>query len=189
MRGKRLLQSISLVMIRSSHRRADYLRKHDVLKHMGEHCTFQRRKIPLYPKLISIGDNVHLAAGVSFLTHDVTHLMLNRMGGVQQHEKIGCIEIGDNVFVGAGTRILYDVRIGSNVIIGTGSIVTKDIPDNSIAAGSPAKVIGSFDDYLKKRETEESYPKEFRPVNQEVSSELAEWCWKRFKEKRNETVE
>lgn len=189
MRGKRLIYSIGLMLSRGGHRRAEYLRKHHIFAHMGTGCTFQRRKIPLYPELISIGNNVHFASNVSFLTHDVTHLMLNRMGGVQQHEKIGCIEIGDNVFVGAGTRILYDVRIGSNVIIGTGSTVTKDIPDNSIAAGSPAKVIGSFDDYLKKRETEESYPKELRPVNQEVSSELAEWCWKRFKEKRNDTVE
>lgn len=184
MRGKRLLQSISLVMIRSSHRRADYLRKHDVLKHMGEHCTFQRRKIPLYPKLISIGDNVHLAAGVSFITHDVTHIMLNHLGGGKRREKVGCIEIGDNVFVGAGTRILYDVRIGSNVIIGTGSIITKDIPDNSVAAGSPARVIGSFDDYLKKRDYEEVYPENLTPRRQEIQEELADWCWERFNKKR-----
>ena len=150
---------------------------------LGEGCTFQKRVVPLYPKLISIGNNVHFASSVAFLTHDVTHIMLNRLGG-KRNEKVGCIEIGDNVFVGAGTRILYDVRIGSNVIIGTGSIVTKDIPDNSVAAGSPARVIGSFEDYLKKRDSEEMYPDDLTPRRQEIKDELADWCWKKFKEER-----
>ena len=42
------------------------------------------------------------------------------------------------------------VKIGSNVIIGAGSIVTKDIPDNSVACGVPAKVIETIDDYYEK---------------------------------------
>ena len=185
MRGRRLIHSIGLLLSRGGFRRAEYLRKHQLLSHIGTGCSFQRRKLPLYPELIFIGNNVHIASNVSFLTHDITHVMLNRMG-VTTQEKIGCIEIGNNVFVGAGTRILYDVKIGSNVIIVTGSTITKDIPDNSIVAGSPARVIGRFEDYLKKREAEESYPKELRPKNQEVSHTLAEWCWQRFKKKRNE---
>ena len=190
MRGKRLIHSIVLILSRGGFRRAEYLRRHQVLAHMGKGCSFQRRKIPLYPELISIGDNVHLASNVSFLTHDITHVMLNRMSGKQiAKEKIGCIEIGNNVFIGAGTRILYDVRIGSNVIIGTGSVVTKDIPDHSIAAGSPAKVIGTFEDWLTKRERDEAYPASLAPRKQEISEELAAWCWKKFHEKRNETKE
>lgn len=47
--------------------------------------------------------------------------------------------------------ILKNVTIGDNVIIGIGSVVTKDIPDNSIAVGIPAKIIGTYDDYYKKR--------------------------------------
>lgn len=43
------------------------------------------------------------------------------------------------------------MTIGDNVIIGIGSIVTKDIPSNSIAVGAPAKVIGTYEDYLEKR--------------------------------------
>ena len=53
--------------------------------------------------------------------------------------------------IGSGTRIMYNVRIGSNVIIGAGSIVTKDIPDNSVAAGVPCRVIGKFEDLVEKR--------------------------------------
>ena len=52
---------------------------------------------------------------------------------------------------GAGSSILYDVRIGPNVIIGAGSMVTKDIPANSVAAGVPARVIGTFEDFVSKR--------------------------------------
>ena len=53
----------------------------------------------------------------------------------------GCIEIGDNVMIGARTLILPNVKIGSNVIIGAGSIVTKDIPDNVLAVGNPCRVL------------------------------------------------
>lgn len=49
--------------------------------------------------------------------------------------------IGDHVYIGAGARILGDVVIGDNVIIGANAVVVNDIPDNSIAAGVPAKVI------------------------------------------------
>ncbi len=101
------------------------------------------------------------------------------MGGVF-HEKLGCIDIGDNVFVGSGTRILYNVKIGSNVVIGSGSIVNRDIPDNSIAAGIPAKVIGSFEDFVKKRCGEETYPAELTPHNEQISQELADIIWKKF---------
>ena len=144
------------------------------------------RKIPLYPNLISIGNNVRLASNVTFVTHDVTHIMLNAMPENQQFvEKLGCISIGDNVFVGTGTIIMYDVKIGSNVIIGAGSVVTKDIPDNSIVAGIPARVISTMSGYLEKRRAEKVYDAEHRPRKQEVGAELEKWCWDNFKEKRN----
>ena len=43
------------------------------------------------------------------------------------------------------------MKIGNNVIIGAGSVVTHDIPDNCVAVGNPARVIGSTDDYIKKQ--------------------------------------
>ncbi len=45
-----------------------------------------------------------------------------------------------------------NVKIGNKVIIGAGSIVTKDIPDNSVAVGSPARVIGTYDAYVEKNQ-------------------------------------
>jgi len=49
--------------------------------------------------------------------------------------------IGDNVSLGASVTIIGPVKIGSNVTIGAGSVVVKDIPDNCVAAGNPARII------------------------------------------------
>ncbi len=64
------------------------------------------------------------------------------------------IVLGDNVYVGNNVIILPGVTIGSNVVIGAGAIVSRDIPDNSVAVGVPARVIKTTDEYLKKLETE-----------------------------------
>ncbi|ROT03387.1 serine acetyltransferase [Muribaculaceae bacterium Isolate-037 (Harlan)] len=50
-------------------------------------------------------------------------------------------EIGNNVYIGAGALIMNPVKIGNNVTIGAGAVVTKDIPDNAVVAGNPAKII------------------------------------------------
>jgi acetyltransferase-like isoleucine patch superfamily enzyme len=138
----------------------------------------------LYANLVRLGNNVHLASGVSFITHDITHTMLNNVPEVRERgklqERVGCIEIGDNVFVGAATKILYDTRIGSNVIIGAGSLVTKDIPSGSVVAGSPAKVIDRFDDFVEKALARERVPAELLPKHQTVSPELARILWEKF---------
>ena len=66
------------------------------------------------------------------------------------YTKIGCVTIGDNVFIGAGTVVLPNVVIGSNVIVGANSTVTHNIPDNTVIAGNPAKIIDSLDSYITK---------------------------------------
>lgn len=81
------------------------------------------------PKGIYIGDNSMITAGVTILSHD-------HCRGI----KVDTI-IGKDCFIGVRSLILPGVHIGNGVIIGAGSVVTKDIPDNCIAAGNPAKVI------------------------------------------------
>jgi maltose O-acetyltransferase len=60
------------------------------------------------------------------------------------------ITIGDNVFIGWGSIILPGVTIGSNVVVAAGSIVTRDIPDNCVVAGNPAKKIKNIESYIEK---------------------------------------
>lgn len=94
--------------------------------------------------LIEIGDNVTMAPRVHVLCHDAsTKQVLN-------YTKIGRVNIGNNVFIGAESVILPNVTIGNNVIIGAGSVVTHDIPDYSVVAGNPARNICTIDEYLSK---------------------------------------
>lgn len=93
--------------------------------------------------LVSIGNNVTLT-GVRVLAHDAsTQIPL----GVS---KVGRVIIGNEVFVGQGAIILPNTHIGNRVVIGAGAVVSRDIPDNSIAAGNPIRIIGTYDDFVEK---------------------------------------
>jgi len=102
---------------------------------------------PGYNWLISIGDNSVLSYGTIVLAHDGS--LRNYTG----YTKVGKVTIGSNTFIGAGSIIMPGVTIGDNVIIGAGSVVTKNIPDNSVAAGNPAVVIGSVPELIKKHKS------------------------------------
>ena len=118
--------------------------------------------------LIEIGDNVTMAPRVHILCHDATTKPF--LG----YTKIGRVTIGDNVFVGAESVVLPGVTIGNNVVIGANSTVTHDIPDNSVAVGSPARIISTLDEYLAKErsrmETAPCYGEEYT-LRKDVSME------------------
>lgn len=99
------------------------------------------------PWMISIGNNVHITSEVLFITHDGGTLILR--DEVPDLEWSAPIKIGNDVYIGVRTIILPGVTIGNKCIIGAGSIVSKSIPDNSVAAGIPARVIKSTDEYLE----------------------------------------
>ena len=93
------------------------------------------------------------------------------------------IELMDNVFIGTNSTIIGGVRIGPNAIVAAGAVVTKDVPENSVVGGVPARYICSFDDWLEKRK--EQYPPELKPIHQDVSEELVKYMWEKFEEDRN----
>ena len=103
---------------------------------------------------VSIGKNVMFAPNVSLFTAGHPVHPDSRNSGYEYG--IG-ITIGDNVWVGGNVVMNPGVHIGNNAVIGSGSVVTKDIPDNCIAAGNPCRVIREITEedrkyYFKDRE-------------------------------------
>lgn len=104
------------------------------------------------PWIITIGDNVHITDGVKFITHDGGTLLYRDK--IPDLEITKPIIVGSKVYIGNNAIILPGVSIGNNVVIGAGAVVTKDIPDNSVAVGVPARVIKTADEYLEKLKKE-----------------------------------
>jgi len=103
-----------------------------------------------------LGRGVLINSKVSIAAHTTIgdFVSINRHVSIGHHTNIGdyCsinpgvniagnVTIGEGTTIGMGTNILHTVKIGKNSIIGSGSVVTKDIPDNVVAYGSPCKII------------------------------------------------
>ena len=100
------------------------------------------------PYLIEIGKKCFISSDVLFMTHDGRVSVLNNLNYFKKPaDKLAPIKIGNNVFIGARSVIMPGVKIGNNCIIGLGSIVTKNIPDNSVVCGVPAKPLKTIDEY------------------------------------------
>ena len=85
---------------------------------------------------INIGKGANILAGAN-ISNDVNIGKAPIINAVL----LGRTTIGNHVHIGASATILPDIKIGNNVTVGAGSVVTKDIPDNTIVAGVPAKVL------------------------------------------------
>lgn len=184
--NKRYIMMFKLLFIKSPMKRARKMKEWGVFKSCGDRVMITSRKIPLYSRLISIGENVWIASNVEMITHDVAHFMLNGMKiwDKKFKEKVGCILIGSNVFIGANSKILYDVKIGDNVVIAAGSIVNKDIEDNSVVAGIPAKKNGNFKNFVEKRKISKTNL-EVDNKNLSISKDYEDLLWNNFLEKHN----
>lgn len=88
---------------------------------------------------IVIGDNCNISSGVHIYTHDTS---LHVVSGGKLPFKKGDVHIGNNTYIGSMSIIKENLKIGNNCIVGANSFVNKDIPDNYVAFGTPAKLIG-----------------------------------------------
>lgn len=124
--------------------------------------------------LITIGDNVTVASGVHFITHDNSAIKVYD----DATDFVGPITIGNNVFIGAYSVLLPGVTIADNCIIGAGSVVCKSCTmPGTIIAGNPAKPIGTAD---KLREKYISCKFDFRGKNkrEEILNHAEKWLIK-----------
>jgi len=92
---------------------------------------------------LTIGSDVSIAHGTTIMTADHNYQAEGYL--IREAPVIMApVVIGNNVWIGAGVRILSGVTIGDNCVVGAGAVVTKSIPANSLAVGSPARVIKSL---------------------------------------------
>ena len=96
---------------------------------------------------VKIGDNCQLAPNVAIYTAGHPLHPVSRNSAYEYGKEV---VIGDNVWIGGNTVICPGVHIGDNVVTGAGSVVTRDIPDWTVAAGNPCKVLRRITDDDKK---------------------------------------
>ncbi|MFD1040403.1 sugar O-acetyltransferase [Virgibacillus byunsanensis] len=110
--------------------------------HVGENFYCNFNCVILDVCEVRIGDNCFIAPGVHIYaaTHPIDPQ--ERISGKEYGKPV---TIGNNVWIGGGSIINPGIHIGDNVVIGSGSVVTKDVPDNVVIGGNPAKVIKVID--------------------------------------------
>ncbi len=104
---------------------------------IGENFFANHNLVILDGAQVKFGKNVFLAPDCGFYTAGHPLKVALRNLGIEYARPI---VVGDNVWIGAGAKILPGVTIGSNSVIGAGSIVTKDIPEGVLAFGNPCRV-------------------------------------------------
>lgn len=115
---------------------------------IGKGCLISTLNFSSEPYLISIGDNVRIANGVKFFTHGGLFPFREKLNA--NLDIFGKVVIGNNVHIGDGAYIMPGVTIASNCIVGAGSVVTKSVPEGSIVAGNPARVVGTTEAFLQR---------------------------------------
>lgn len=174
----RLKHTLRMYLTLSAFKRAEYLGKKHIFHHVGENCMVMFRKIPLHAHLISMQDNVRIASNVTFVTHDVIFSMLNAKECTDKYKEFkDCIDIRENVFIGANTTILPGVRIGPNVILGACSLVNKDC-EEGVYAGNPIRYICDIEEFIQKRNAYEKSRKRF------IKTGRADEYWEWFNKSR-----
>lgn len=112
--------------------RTKWIKRFRIFKETGDNFYFCPRKLPADPKLIKFGNNVAVATDVMFINHDVSQKVFNHMISKTLPKYFGCIQVGNNVFIGARVSILPNVNICDNVFIGAGALVTKSINESGV---------------------------------------------------------
>lgn len=136
------------------HEWADFLRQHGRFVSIGEECSILMSTAVPNPEYVRIGNNVSLSQ-CALIGHDGSIAVLNKAYGVKL-DRVGKIDIRDNVFIGWNAIIMPGVTIGPNAIVGAGAVVTCNVEAGEIVGGVPAKPIGRVEDFVEKLKVETS---------------------------------
>ena len=98
----------------------------------------------LFPFLIEIGSNC-LITHATVLAHDASPVVFGK------ETRAGRVQILDSCYIGAGAVILPGVTIGPRAIVGANAVVSRDVPEGTIVAGNPAKVVARVDEWLERK--------------------------------------
>jgi acetyltransferase-like isoleucine patch superfamily enzyme len=115
---------------------------------IGEHCAIQIDYLASEPYLVEIGNNVAIAPGARFVTHDGASVGFRDEYPALRH--FGRIIIEDNCFIGAGSIITAGVRVGRGSIVGPMSVVIRDVKPGSLVIGNPAIQVSTVEKYRER---------------------------------------
>ena len=121
---------------------------------VGEGCYFVIYTLGSEPYLVEIGAETLVAGGVRFLTHDGGIWVIRRLRPKVKVNRFKPVRIGERCFIGTDSILLPGTDIGDDTIIGAGSVVTGKIPSGVVAAGVPARVIRTTQEWADKVEAE-----------------------------------
>ncbi|WP_420993394.1 acyltransferase [Cupriavidus sp. 30B13] len=124
---------------------------------IGDHCWIWHHSIVDASNGVSIGEGVQIGAFVGIFSHS-SHVAIRLLGkdflATPVEDRIGYVrepvEIGDYTFIAASSIVLPGAKIGRGCVVGAGSVVKGNIPDFSVVAGNPARIVGSVDSFDKR---------------------------------------
>ena len=100
------------------------------------------------PRNTRIGPGLYLGHYGEIVVHDAAIIGRNcnlsqgvTIGQTNRGDRKGIPTLGDNVFIGPGAKVIGRISVGNNVAIGANCVVTKDVPDNAVVVGIPARVV------------------------------------------------
>ncbi|MBE9609561.1 acyltransferase [Chitinilyticum piscinae] len=136
---------------------AQYLQRFGGLQAIGEGCVINMNVTITDPAFVRLGRNVHLS-GCTLFGHDGSVNMINQAYGLNL-DRVGKIDIRDNVFIGHQAIVLPGVTIGPDAIVAANAVVTHDVPPGTVVGGAPARVLCTLDNWIARvQKANESLP-------------------------------